>query len=185
VLARRVKQLSHGTRQKLGIVMALQHDPELWILDEPTTALDPLAQEGFRRVVREAASRGRAILLSSHVLAEVDAVADTVGIIRAGELVAVESIAALRSRAVRRMTVRFEGAAPPDLARVAGVGRVTIDRDGRTAALEVRGDVNALLRRLAAETVETMAFPEAELTDIFLGFYGPAGVPAGRRAADA
>ena len=177
VLARKVKFLSHGTRQKLGLVIAMQHDPELLLLDEPTTGLDPLVQRTFREIVRDFAARGRAVLFSSHVLSEVEAVAGRVGILRAGELAAVETVVRLRAAMVRRLTVRFRGAPPAGLAAAPGVVRAEIA--GPEASLWVRGDVNALLRRLAGAEIEHFAFPEPDLEDIFLDYYGAGGGAGG------
>jgi ABC-2 type transport system ATP-binding protein len=101
-LARRVKFLSHGTRQKLGLVIAMQHDPQLLLLDEPTTGLDPLVQKAFQDLVSEFASRGGAVFFSSHVLSEVEAICGRVAILRAGKLVTVESVKKLRARMLRR-----------------------------------------------------------------------------------
>jgi len=168
-LARRVKWLSHGTKQKLGLVVAMQHDPDLVLLDEPTTGLDPLVQQGFRAVVRELAARGRAILFSSHVLSEVEAVCGRVAVLRAGELLAVESIEALRGRLVRRLEARFRGPAPGDLGALPGVARA--DVTGSAATVWLKGDVNPLLRRLAACEVEHLVFPEPQLEDVFLDLY--------------
>ena len=175
-LRRRVKWLSHGTRQKLGLVAALQHDPDLVLLDEPTNGLDPLVQRAFRDVVRELAARGRAVLLSSHVLSEVEAVCGRVAVLRDGELLAVEGIEALRGRLTRRLEVRFRGAAPADLAALPGVTRAETAGDGAT--LWLRGDVNPLLRRLAGCDVAHLVFPEPQLEDVFLDLYRGAGGPA-------
>ncbi len=168
-LSRVVKGLSHGTRQKVGLVIAMQHDPELLLLDEPTTGLDPLVQHSFCAVVRELAARGRAILFSSHVLSEVEAVCSRVGILRSGELLAMESIEALRSRLVRRLDVRFRGAVPADLGAVPGVTRAEVA--GTRATLWLKGDVNPILARLAQQPVEHLVFPEPGLEDVFLDFY--------------
>jgi len=168
-LARKLKWLSHGTRQKVGLVIALQHDPDLMLLDEPTTGLDPLVQQGFRGLVRELAARGRAILFSSHVLSEVEAVCGRVGVLRAGEVLAVESIEALRGRLVRRLEARFRGPAPADLAALPGVTRAEVA--GSEATLWLRGDVNPLLRRLAGCELEHLVFPEPQLEDVFLDLY--------------
>ncbi|MGB8959671.1 MAG: ABC transporter ATP-binding protein [Candidatus Aminicenantales bacterium] len=172
-LARRVKFLSHGTRQKIGLVIAMQHDPQLLLLDEPTTGLDPLVQKAFRDLVLEFAARGRAVFFSSHVLSEVEAVCGRVAILRAGKLVAVESVDDLRARMLRRLEVRFRGDAPLDLGAVAGVARTEVE--GNDARLWIRGDVNPVLRRIAREEVERFVFPEAELEDIFLTYYRGGG----------
>jgi ABC-2 type transport system ATP-binding protein len=175
-LARRVKWLSHGTRQKVGLVVALQHDPELVLLDEPTNGLDPLVQRAFRDVLRELAARGRAVLLSSHVLSEVEAVCGRVAVLRAGELLAVEGIGTLRGRLTRRLEVRFRAPVPADLAALPGVTRA--ETAGDAATLWLRGDVNPLLRRLAACEVEHLVFPEPQLEDVFLDLYRAGGGPA-------
>ena len=169
-LSRRVKWLSHGTRQKIGLVVAMQHDPDLLLLDEPTTGLDPLVQRGFRELIRDLAARGRAVLFSSHVLSEVESVCGRVGVLRAGELLAVETIEALRARLVRRCEIRFHGAAPPELESLPGITRA--ERSGANATLWLRGgDVNPLLSVLACHSVEHFVFPEPRLEDIFLDLY--------------
>ena len=168
-LARRVKFLSHGTRQKVGLVAAMQHDPALLLLDEPTNGLDPLVQQAFRDVVKGFAGRGRAVLFSSHVLSEVESVCHRVAILRKGEVVALEAIDALRAKVVRKMTVRFAGAAPAGLGEVPGVERC--EARGPEATIWVRGDVNPVLRALAAHALEDVVFPEAELEDIFMAYY--------------
>ena len=168
-LARRVKWLSHGTKQKVGLVIAMQHDPDVVLLDEPTNGLDPLVQQGFRDLVRELAARGRAILFSSHVLSEVEAMCGRVAVLRAGELLAVEEIEALRARLVRRLEARFRGPVPADLAALPGVTRAEVA--GSAATLWLQGDVNPLLLRLAACEVEHLVFPEPQLEDVFLELY--------------
>jgi ABC-2 type transport system ATP-binding protein len=168
-LARRLKFLSHGTRQKIGLVAAMQHDPELLLLDEPTTGLDPLVQIAFRDLVLDFAGRGRAVFFSSHVLSEVEAVCRRVAILKAGTLVAVEPVEGLRSRMLRRLQVRFRGNAPPGLDAVPGVIRA--ESRGADVTLWVQGDVNPVLRRVAREEVDRFVFPEAELEDIFLTYY--------------
>jgi ABC-2 type transport system ATP-binding protein len=172
-LARRVKWLSHGTRRKVGLVVALQHDPDLVLLDEPTNGLDPLVQRAFRDILRELAARGRAVLLSSHVLSEVEAVCGRVAVLRAGELLAVERIETLRGRLTRRLEVTFRGPAPGDLGALPGVTRT--ETSGANATLWLRGDVNPLLRRLAGCEVEHLVFPEPQLEDVFLDLYRGGG----------
>jgi ABC-2 type transport system ATP-binding protein len=168
-LSRRVKFLSHGTRQKIGLAVAMQHDPKLLLLDEPSLGLDPLVQRAFRTLVQEFAARGAAVLLSSHILSEVDAVCSRVAIVRAGEIVAVEAVDALRSRVVRRMFVRFQHDIPRELSGTAGVERVAAN--GRAADIWVRGDVNPILRVLALADVAELVFPEPQLEDIFMSYY--------------
>jgi ABC-2 type transport system ATP-binding protein len=169
VLRKRIKFASHGTKQKIGIIAAMQHDPDVLLLDEPTLGLDPLVQEAFRALLLECAARGRAILFSSHILPEVEAICGRVAILRAGKIVAMESVRALQKNLVRRMRVRFRDAIPADLGAIDGVARV-IARE-REAELLVQGDVNPLLRRLAREEIDNLVFPEPELEDIFMDYY--------------
>ena len=169
VLEKRVKFASHGTKQKIGIIAAMQHDPELLLLDEATLGLDPLVQEKFRRALLEFAGRGRSVLFSSHILPEVEAICGRVAILRAGKIVALESVDALRAAMVRRLRVRFRGAPPGDLASTPGVQSAAISE--RSAEMMIRGDVNPLMRRLAKEEIEDLVFPEPELEDIFMSYY--------------
>ena len=168
-LSQKVKFLSHGTKQKIGLIIAMQHDPELLLLDEPTLGLDPLVQQAFREVVLDFAARGRAVLFSSHVLSEVEAVCGRVAILRTGEIVTVESIENLRRKMVRRLQVRFRGAVPEDLAKTPGVTRTQVT--GNDVVMWVQGEVNPLLRRLAQNDIKNFVFPEPELEDIFMSYY--------------
>lgn len=170
-LHRRVKFLSHGTRQKLGLIIAMQHDPALLILDEPSNGLDPLVQQSFRELVADLAARGRAVLFSSHMLKEAQDVCSRVAIVRQGELVALESVDRLRSNVVRRITIRFADAVPANLLDLPAVARSEV-RDGQVS-LWIRGDLNPLLRELAKVDVVELVFPEPELEDIFLSYYQP------------
>ena len=111
-LERRIGDLSKGNKQKVGVVAAFMHDPELLILDEPTSGLDPLRQQDVLELVRERAAAGRTVFLSSHELDQVEHVAERVGIVRDGRLVAVEAIATLKRRALRRVEVRLAGRSP-------------------------------------------------------------------------
>jgi ABC-2 type transport system ATP-binding protein len=167
-LHRRIKFLSHGTRQKIGLIAAMQHDPALLLLDEPSNGLDPLVQHAFREIVRGFAERGRSVLLSSHILSEVETVCRRVAILRQGEIVALETIDNLRDKVVRKLTVRFRGEVP-NLSDVSGISKAELN--GRDAVLWVRGDLNPLLRRLAQVEIDDMVFPEPELENIFLSYY--------------
>jgi len=167
-LRRRVKLLSHGTRQKLGLVIAMQHQPDLLLLDEPTLGLDPLMQRAFIELIRELAGRGTTIFFSSHILSEVENLCQRVAILRAGELIALESIAKLREKMVRRMTIRFAGVAP-QLENLPGIVRAET-RDNELT-LFVRGDINPLVRQLANHQIDHLVFPEPELEDIFAHYY--------------
>ncbi len=168
-LTRRVKFLSHGTRQKVGLVVAMQHDPEILLLDEPTSGLDPLVQRDFRQLLKERAAEGRTVLLSSHVLAEVDAVCHRVAVLRSGELFAIESMETLRSRMVRRMHLRVRGSLPAGVESIPGVARA--ETSDKEAVLWVQGDVNPLLRAIARTDVERFVFAEPQLEDVFFDLF--------------
>ncbi|VXC46807.1 ABC transporter ATP-binding protein [Nocardioides sp. AX2bis] len=171
---RRIGTLSHGNRQKVGIVQAMMHAPDLLVLDEPTAGLDPLVQHEFLALLREARDRGAGVLLSSHVMSEVEAVADTVAIIRDGRLVAVDDVARLLATAGRRLELTFTDAVPLDALRTAqGVRHV--DVTGRTASVEVTGSTADLLRRAAPHGIERLRTHEPDLAEVFASFYPPTG----------
>src|SRR6185295_17830117 len=123
-LRRQVRDYSRGMRQKLGIIQALQHDPELAILDEPTEGLDPLMQRAFYGILEDLRAAGRTIFLSSHVLSEVERICDRVAIVRAGRLVALEDVASLLARRKRHVEIRLSGPGP-ELSTVPGVSGLT------------------------------------------------------------
>jgi ABC-type multidrug transport system ATPase subunit/ABC-type transport system involved in multi-copper enzyme maturation permease subunit len=176
-LGRRIGTLSHGNRQKVGIVQALMNEPDLLILDEPTAGLDPLIQREFLALLREARGQGRTVFLSSHILSEVEAVADLVGILRQGRLAVVESVDKLKARALRRIDLTFE-AAPPlaELRTVPGVRDTQLT--GHTVHLVVEGSTADLLRTAAPHRIENVVTHEADLEEIFLAYYreGPDGM---------
>ncbi|NUT18919.1 MAG: ABC transporter ATP-binding protein [Hamadaea sp.] len=164
--------LSKGNRQKVGIIQALQHDPDVLILDEPTTGLDPLAQREFLTLLREAAARGTAVLFSSHVLPEVERIADTVAIIRAGQIVTRSTIDELLDRARRRLELRF---AEPIAAGVFdGVpGVVDVQIDDHTATLTVEGAVGPALHAATSHALLVRINPAGDdLEDLFVSLYG-------------
>ena len=168
-LGRRLGVLSHGNRQKVGIVQALMHQPELVILDEPTTGLDPIIQREFIGLLRDVREAGGTVFLSSHILSEVEAVADRVGIIRDGSLVVVESVELLKRRALRRMDLTFAGEPPQGLSAIAGVRELTFT--GSTAHLAVEGSTADLLAAAAPHRVEQIVTHEPDLEEIFLSYY--------------
>ena len=167
---RRIGTLSHGNRQKVGIAQAFMHDPELLVLDEPTNGLDPLNQRVFLDLVHEARDAGRTVFLSSHVLSEVEAVADVVGILRAGRLVVTDTIANLETQALRRIDLVF-GGDPPVAALQGAQGVRDVSTSGTTAHVTVEGSTAALLRTAAPYGVENLVTHEADLGEVFLGWY--------------
>ena len=170
-LDRTVKVLSRGNRQKLGLVLALMHRPELLVLDEPTSGLDPLMQQVFHEMVREAVADGRSVFLSSHVLSEVQRVADRVAVIREGRLMLTESVDDLRRTAFTRVEATFGTPPPPDAFAHIPWARV-IDRHDGHVVFALEGTADALVKALAAHEVLAIDSHEADLEDIFLTLYG-------------
>ncbi|GAB7190371.1 ABC transporter ATP-binding protein [Kineococcus sp. NUM-3379] len=162
---------STGNRQKVALVAAFATRAPLLVLDEPTSGLDPLVGREFRRCVTEAAERGQAVLLSSHVLAEVEAVCSRVGILRAGRLVQVAELATLRRMRRSEITLTFAGDVPAGLASVPGVRDVRPEGPGRVG-LTLAGPPAPLLRAVAGEDVVHLDVREPSLEEIFLGCYG-------------
>ena len=176
-LDRPVGTLSHGNRQKVGLVQAFMHEPELLVLDEPTGGLDPLLQQEFHRLVEEAAAAGRTVFLSSHVLSEVERVADRVGIIRGGTLVALDEIVALKQRATRRLEVEL--ARPVDAAAFARLPNVREAKAERALLhLVVEGPVDAVVKALAEHEVVSITSHEPDLEEVFLEYYREDGARA-------
>jgi len=170
-LTRRIGQLSHGNRQKIGLLQAFMHRPELLILDEPTSGLDPLVQHTFYELVDEARANGQTVFISSHILPEVERLCDRVGIIREGRLVAVEMVAALKARALRRLEITFEAPVPAEqFTKLPGVRDVTVaDRHLRCTVV---GSLDAVVKAAAQYTVVNIRSEEPSLEEVFLTFYG-------------
>jgi len=173
-LGRRYREYSHGNKQKLLLVLAFMHRPTLLILDEPTGGLDPLHQQVFYELIREARAGGTTVFLSSHVLSEVEHVCDRVGIVREGTLVTVGTLAELVGVRARRVEVEFAGT--PPLARLAAVpGLEQLDVRGQRVRGLLRGDIAPLLSAIASERILDLESREPSLEEIFLSYYaGPA-----------
>jgi ABC-2 type transport system ATP-binding protein len=169
-LGRPIKELSRGNRQKVGIVQAFMHEPDLLVLDEPTSGLDPLVQETFYELFAEATKRGGTVFLSSHVLSEVQHMADRVGLIRDGRLDLVDSVENLRARAFTHVEATFAEPPPRDaFSQVAGVQRV--EQDGSIVRFALEGEIDLLLKSLARFHVKALDVREADLEDVFLARY--------------
>ncbi|MBA2701954.1 MAG: ABC transporter ATP-binding protein [Chloroflexi bacterium] len=168
-LRRPVRDYSRGMRQKVGIIQALQHDPPLAILDEPSEGLDPLMQRAFYEILDERRAAGRTIFFSSHVLSEVERVCDRVAIVRAGRLVTVEDVQSLLARRKRDVELRTSGPLP-DLTSVPGVSEVQATSDGRLSC-RLEGDVGPFLSAISTSAVTDLTIQPASLEDAFLELY--------------
>ncbi len=167
---RPVRQLSTGNRQKLGLVQAFMHEPELLILDEPIAGLDPLVQQSFHALLGEVSAEGRTVFLSSHTLSEVERVTHRLAILRQGRLVVVDSLENLRKVAVQRLEIEFAQPVDPGQFRaLPGVTEVTAD--GRTVTVGFEGSADAVVKAAAAHEVLAIRPREEDLEDIFLHYY--------------
>jgi ABC-2 type transport system ATP-binding protein len=175
VLERPIRHLSKGNRQKVGLVQAFMHRPDLVVLDEPTSGLDPLLQGEVRAVLRETAADGRTVFLSSHSLDEVQHVADRVGIIRTGRLIDVDAIDSLRERSLRTVTVRFrEHVDPVELRAIDGL-RILSQEDAVVRLSAPETAMDALVKALARYPIADLVSEPADLEEIFLNLYREAG----------
>jgi ABC-2 type transport system ATP-binding protein len=170
-LSRKVGDLSSGNRQKVGLIQAFMNKPEVLIMDEPSSGLDPLVQREFQALLREVIANGATVFLSSHTLSEVQRVADRVGIIRHGKLIAVEAVASLRSKGIRKVELFFDG--PVEAAvfePLPGVDDVTVQNHHVT--LSFSGQMETLLRVITDRyTLLDISTQEADLEEIFLTYY--------------
>ncbi|GAA2359600.1 ABC transporter ATP-binding protein [Dactylosporangium salmoneum] len=171
-----IKSLSKGNRQKVGLIQAFMHQPELLILDEPSSGLDPLVQQTFLAMVTEASQRGQTVFMSSHIMSEVEAVADRVAIIREGRLAALDTVADLRARSL--LHVRLTFAAPVAAREFAELPGVTdLRTDGITLSCAVDGSPDALIKTAARHTVTGLHADGQDLESLFQAYY------TGERAA--
>ena len=169
-LAKKVGDLSSGNRQKVGLIQAFMNRPDVLIMDEPSSGLDPLVQREFHAMMREVAAEGRTVFLSSHTLSEVQRVADRVGILRHGQLIALESVAEMRSKAIRQVV--FEFGSPVDPAVFDGVPGVrSVEVTNNRTVLSFDGKMAALLKIAEQHDVLDVTTEEADLEEIFLTYY--------------
>ncbi len=170
VLDRPIRQLSAGNRQKLGLVQAFMHEPELLILDEPIAGLDPLVQRSFHSLLSEVRAQGRTVLLSSHTLSEVERVTDRLAILRNGRLVVVDSVENLRRVAVQRLEIEF--AAPVDPAEFRALpGVVDAAAVDATVTVSFEGSADPVVKVAASHYVRAVRPQDGDLEDIFLRYY--------------
>lgn len=169
-LNRRYREYSRGNKQKLALLLAFAHRPDLLILDEPTGGLDPLNQQSFYDLVREARDGGATVFLSSHVLSEVEHICDRVGIIRQGRLVRVSGLHDLRDIRAHRVEIVFSGPPPvSQLQHVEGVARLEVNENRVTCA--VHGTFTPLLTSIAGHPVISLTSHEPTLEELFLTYY--------------
>jgi ABC-2 type transport system ATP-binding protein len=168
-IKRRIRDYSRGMKQKLGLILAMMHRPPLLILDEPTTALDPLVRQTLFDELRAVAADGRTVLLSSHVLSEVEQLCNHVAIIRAGRLVEDGSIEALRKRALRRVELRLKSGDARELKLPAGL--VAHSCEGKVLRASWQGPVDRLLPWLASTPVADVVVQPPDLEDLFAAYY--------------
>lgn len=165
-----IKSLSKGNRQKVGLVQAFMHQPELLILDEPTSGLDPLMQREVHTLIGEASMRGQTVFMSSHVLSEVQAIADRAGIIRNGCLAAVEQVETLKTRAIRHVTITFNGSVPQtSFDEVEGIEDVVLEDS--TLRCTLTGWADELIKTAAQFEVVSIQSEEPDLEQMFFTFY--------------
>ncbi len=189
--SRKFKELSKGNKQKIGLIVALQHQPELLILDEPTSGLDPLVQQSFYALVRATREEGRTVFVSSHILSEVERTCDRVAIIREGQLVKVDSVEGLRDLAHHQVELRFAGTVPVDeFKQIAGVSEVT--SEDHVLRMRVSGAIAPVVRAAAKYELLDFVSREPTLEETFLAQYGqgadgaaPAGAAKGGDAQSA
>jgi ABC-2 type transport system ATP-binding protein len=176
---RRFKEYSKGNKQKIGLIIALQHRPDLLILDEPTSGLDPLVQQSFYALVREARAEGRTVFLSSHILSEVERTCDRVAIIRDGEIVKIDRVEALRDLAHHQVELRFVGPVPTaEFERLPGVSDVAAE--DHVLRMRVSGAITPVVQAAARHDLVDFVSREPSLEETFLAQYGHEDAKGGR-----
>jgi ABC-2 type transport system ATP-binding protein len=172
-LDRPVRELSTGNRQKLGLVQAFMHEPELLILDEPIAGLDPLVQKSFHALLGEVSAQGRTVFLSSHTLSEVERVTHRLAILREGRLVIVDSLENMRKVAVQRLDIEFdEPVSAREFRDLPGVTEV--HAEGQMVTVTFEGAADSVVKAAAAHRVRAIRPREDDLEDIFLRYYSAA-----------
>lgn len=168
-LNKKIDDLSYGNKKKVGIIQGLLHSPKLIILDEPTGGLDPLVQATFFELLKAENKRGATVLFSSHILSEVQKLCHRVGIIKEGQMVAVEQIEALRKNSYSKVALELAAPVARTTFRLKGISNLKIGQ-GRVTFL-YRGDVNAVVKTLAGMRLRALSIEEPELEEIFMHYY--------------
>jgi ABC-2 type transport system ATP-binding protein len=170
-IQRPIGSLSHGNKQKIGLIQAFMHKPDLLILDEPTMGLDPLIQQEFHKMVGEVKKDGRTVFLSSHIMPEVEQICDRVGIIREGRLIALEKMEDLKARRMQSLEIHFATNVPSDAFEdIPGVVEVTVR--GKVLHCKVSGSLDPFIKAIAQYRVVNLICHETSLEEIFLSYYG-------------
>jgi ABC-2 type transport system ATP-binding protein len=169
-LNKKINALSKGNKQKIGIVQAFMNSPKLAILDEPTSGLDPLKQQEFQNIVKEQNKEGCSVLLSSHILNEIEDLCEKVGIIKDGTLIASEQISALKNKTIKKYEVTFEN--PPSenkLSEIKGIYDLKIKDE--IATFTIKGNIDDMIKTISKFTVINLRILEPDLEEIFLTYY--------------
>ena len=169
-LDKKIRTLSRGNRQKVGLISALMHDPELLLLDEPTTGLDPLVQAEFNQIILEHQKKGKTAFISSHILSEIQEICDHVAFIREGAVIAVEHMSTITAAAPKHITVR--GGSKELLRKLKALAGVEVHAESSERVdATFKGDINQLLKLVSHFTVKDVAIREADLETIFMKYY--------------
>ena len=171
-LTRKIDDLSYGNKKKVGIVQGLLHNPSLIILDEPTSGLDPLMQKKFFDLIREQNQKGATVLMSSHILPEVQKLCTRVAIIKEGQIIKIEDISTMRNTTYKKFRADFADAVPADLSTMAGVSSFV--QEGNEATFLYMGDINLALTRLSGQRLTNLSIEEPDLEEIFMHYYDKA-----------
>lgn len=166
----KIKKMSKGMKQKVGIVVAFMHDPKVLILDEPTSGLDPLMQNTFVDLIKEEKQRGKTILMSSHMFEEVEKTCDRVGIIKEGKMVSVEDIDVLRQSKKIVYSISFKE--EKDVDAFIAKGYAVLHRDKDEIHVHVTGDINTFVKDVSLFNIQSLEMVHQSLEEVFMQFYG-------------
>ncbi len=167
----KVKNLSKGNKQKLALILALMHRPKVIIMDEPTSGLDPILQNEIYDILREMKEKGTTVFFSSHIISEVEKIADRVGIIKEGRLVQIESIEGLSQKKIRNIEIKFEQKYSLSEFKIPGVKKIKKNNHNELS-LSYVGDINVFLKKLTSYKIIDIKISHASLEDVFVEFYG-------------
>jgi len=167
-----IKSLSHGNKQKLGLIQAFMHKPDVLILDEPTNGLDPLVQEEFHKILKTFKKNNKTIFLSSHVMSEVEEICDRVGIIREGELIAIEKIEDLKAKKLQSIEIHFASKVPDNIfENLPNVSHIEIKDNIAKVKVSGTNNIDSFIKTIANYEVTKIIAPEPNLEEIFLSYF--------------